>query len=319
MKCIMKSIRSFHCALRLLAGVAIVGVVTAGAAHANPRMGGVVVAPPPPPPRVNTGGISIYSVAPRIDVRSVGPSMGPGSTAANPSTNSGASSGRSSTFGPTGSPPKSEVKGPRTETKQMTMTGADGRPILGPDGKPATVPLIKNNVDITPSMKRDVLADESRKYGSGTYTVVDPNSQPTRKQDCGGNAVQNVFGIPDVVVPAHRFHQDIVVKSGAQEITNNDAGEVDWSKTKKNDTGVIWWGDGPDGKKGQPGHIITVKDPETGTIITKDGHERVMEGKFKNGDDLHNAYNNGRVVIFRIDPKIKMTPQVATNTKTSKR
>ena len=100
---------------------------------------------------------------------------------------------------------------------------------------------------------------------------------------------------------AHGFHDAFVKSGNAQEVTSSTDG-IDWSKVNdmatasstKRQVAIYYYSDG------KPAHIVTIKDPANGTIISKDGMQRIYEGKLADGDDLQKTYG-GKVVISNID------------------
>jgi hypothetical protein len=205
--------------------------------------------------------------------------------------------GRRDSTGARGSQSTSRV--PAVVNVTLVLTGPDGTPLIGPDGKPVTLDVNQFNTELTPNAEASVLGAEKDKYESGWFTnyrPVDPKSRPTRKQDCGGNALEQLWGIKRVVVSAERFHDKIVKGTGAEEISRaTPNGSIDWTRVKDKDVGVMFK------PGGEPGHIFVVKSAENRTIITKDGNERVREGQLSVGDDLHNSYR-GDIAIYRVNP-----------------
>jgi hypothetical protein len=299
-------IRLHHLTIAMLATAA-----TIGTASANPRMGGGVYVPPPPAPRV---GVPIHVPRPNIDVRSAVPTSVTGGTPSINSTRPGTSSERSSTFGPTGSPPPIQIKDvdPKAKYQVVTMMGPDGNPLIGSDGKPVKMEIKRARNPLQPKTVEDVLGLEAGKYPSGSYQPVDPKKPPTNDQDCGGHTVGELFGIPNARVDADTFYNGVIVGTKAPVVTSTGRG-FDWTDVQKGDV-VVFFRPG-----GAPGHIATVKDPSKGIITTKDGTERVREGQFGIGDDLHSSYG-GEVRIYRVPPGVQ--PKVVTtasNTKGAKK
>jgi hypothetical protein len=160
----------------------------------------------------------------------------------------------------------------------FVLTGPDGAPLLGPDGKPLTIVVKQFTNELTASAAGQAAGAEKIKYRDDSwfpnYKPVDPNSQPTRKQDCGGNALEQLWGIKGVVVGAENFHDNIVKPTKAEEIVRvSPNGSINWDKVKDNDVGIMYR------EGGKAGHIFVVKNAENRTIITKDGNERVREGQ----------------------------------------
>jgi hypothetical protein len=184
-----------------------------------------------------------------------------------------------------------------SRTKKPALTD---QPLVlsGPDGGSSTLVVHTSTVDLTPKQVDDVKYVEQQKYGDDN----DPNqqykpvtSQPSDKQDCAGNAMENLFGIKDVVVGAENFYNNIIKPLSVP---------VDRSNVAPNDVGVFF------NQSGTPGHIVTVKsvDGNNITIISKDGKERVRQGvlndsawsKFRGNDGIVNQYG-GDIKFYRIN------------------
>jgi hypothetical protein len=200
---------------------------------------------------------------------------------------------RPTTTNPTGGPSTSTATGgPQSgdpATSQTTRNPVTPQTFVTAGGEDFTVRTY--NVPLTENVVQGTLGKEVERYNEGNpnhnYRVLDPNSTPSRDQDCGGNVLEQVYGVKNVVVGASNFHDKIIKGQGVPEVGR--------SQVQNGDVGIMFYEDG------RPGHIFYVKDAPTMTIISKDGYERARQGVLSENDDVHKQYR-GDIKFYRIDP-----------------
>lgn len=143
---------------------------------------------------------------------------------------------------------------------------------------------------------------EQKKYSRGGYQ---PIKNRTKKQDCAGYVMDQLWKTGLHFVTAPRFY-DAVIDEFGQKISGN----FGWGSVRPND--IVVYGD--------KAHIAIVKEVQGGTIRytsifieTKDGEEMVYRtdllraSKFGAEDPLVRAY--GTPQIYRVDPnKVSIVP-----------
>jgi hypothetical protein len=163
---------------------------------------------------------------------------------------------------------------------------------------------------LTPKGIKDL---ERSKYPDAGYNLVDPNSEPTDQQDCGGYVFQKLWPQIDP-----QTGQPIPYRLGSQQfydrlIRDTDAQEVSTQDAEKGDVVVFFTG--PD----QAGHVAIVVDvtsdpppinlnpyddpPKNVIIESKDNNERPYVGVLNGGaTDPFLNYDSYGIKIYHIDP-----------------